>query len=71
MSAITNAIGDVYVKDAKLNGSSTTNNTTSKKEPRKLELTPEGKRISGSFEDNKGHLPWPVEKASIKTRFRP
>jgi septal ring factor EnvC (AmiA/AmiB activator) len=68
MSAITNTIGTMYVADTKLSGSSA-HKTTAKKEVKKLELTPEGKRISGSFEDNKGHLPWPVEKASIKTRF--
>jgi septal ring factor EnvC (AmiA/AmiB activator) len=68
MSAITNTIGNMYVTDTKLSGSAASN-TTAKKEIKKLELTPEGKRISGSFEDNKGHLPWPVEKASIKTRF--
>jgi len=62
MSAVTNAIGDVYVY--KPNESA-----AAKKEVKKLELTPEGKRISGSFEDNKGHLPWPVEKASIKMHF--
>jgi murein hydrolase activator len=64
MSAVTNAIGDVYVKETKSGESA-----TAKKEVKKLELTPEGKRISGSFEDNKGHLPWPVEKASIKMHF--
>ncbi|HUP12603.1 MAG TPA: peptidoglycan DD-metalloendopeptidase family protein, partial [Niastella sp.] len=55
---------DVYVKEAK-----TGDPAAAKKETKKLELTPEGKRISGSFEDNKGHLPWPVEKASIKLHF--
>jgi murein hydrolase activator len=64
MSAVTNAIGDVYVKETK-----TSESATAKKEVKKLELTPEGKRISGSFEDNKGHLPWPVEKASIKMHY--
>lgn len=64
MSAVTNAIGDVYVKEYKSGESA-----AAKKEVRKLELTPEGKRISGNFEDNKGHLPWPVEKASIKMHF--
>jgi septal ring factor EnvC (AmiA/AmiB activator) len=62
MSAVTNAIGDAYVNKP---GES----PAAKKEAKKLELTPEGKRISGSFEDNKGHLPWPVEKASIKMHF--
>ena len=62
MSAVTNAIGDVYVYKP-------TESSATKKEVKKLELTPEGKRISGSFEDNKGHLPWPVEKASIKMHF--
>jgi septal ring factor EnvC (AmiA/AmiB activator) len=64
MSAVTNAIGDVYVKETRSGESA-----TAKKEMKKLELTPEGKRISGSFEDNKGHLPWPVEKASIKLHY--
>jgi murein hydrolase activator len=64
MSAVTNAIGDVYVKEPK-----TSESATAKKEVKKLVLTPEGKRISGSFEDNKGHLPWPVEKASIKLHY--
>jgi len=68
MSTITNAIGTMYVSETKPGGTSA---GSSKKETKKLELTPEGKRISGSFEDNKGHLPWPVEKASIKMRFGP
>ena len=48
-----------------------TNNTTAKKEIKKspLEITPEGIRISGSFGNNKGRLPWPVEKAQIKLHF--
>lgn len=62
ISAVTNAIGDVYTYKP-------TESSAAKKEVKKLELTPEGKRISGSFEDNKGHLPWPVEKASIKMHF--
>jgi septal ring factor EnvC (AmiA/AmiB activator) len=34
-----------------------------------LETTPEGLRIGGSFENNKGRLSWPVEKAFIKLHF--
>jgi murein hydrolase activator len=64
MSAVSNAIGDAYVKEKKTSGT-----PTDKKEVKALVLTPEGKRVSGSFEDNKGHLPWPVEKASIKMHF--
>jgi septal ring factor EnvC (AmiA/AmiB activator) len=48
-----------------------TNSTTTKKDVKKsaLETTPEGIRISGSFENNKGRLPWPIEKAQIKIPF--
>jgi septal ring factor EnvC (AmiA/AmiB activator) len=34
-----------------------------------LEATPEGFRISGSFESNRGKLPWPVEKGNVKIHF--
>lgn len=34
-----------------------------------LEATPEGFRISGSFESNRGRLPWPVEKGQVKIHF--
>jgi septal ring factor EnvC (AmiA/AmiB activator) len=46
-----------------------------KKEPVKkatesvFESTPEGIRISGSFENNRGKLPWPVEKGNVKIHF--
>ncbi|OQP51027.1 hypothetical protein A4H97_04210 [Niastella yeongjuensis] len=45
-----------------------------KKEPVKksesvFEATPEGSRISGSFESNRGRLPWPVEKGNVKIHF--
>jgi septal ring factor EnvC (AmiA/AmiB activator) len=44
-----------------------------KKEPVKkgsvFESTPEGSRISGSFESNRGRLPWPVEKGDVKIHF--
>jgi len=45
----------------------TGNGTSGKKSV--LETTPEGLRLSGSFKDNKGRLPWPVEKASIRFHF--
>lgn len=35
----------------------------------KLELTPEAKQLSASFESNKGKLPWPVVKGIISGEF--
>lgn len=34
-----------------------------------LEATPEGAIVSADFEKNKGRMPWPLEKASIKIHF--
>jgi murein hydrolase activator len=34
-----------------------------------LDATPEGIRISANFFDNKGRLPWPVDKGYIKIHF--
>jgi murein hydrolase activator len=34
-----------------------------------LELTPEQKLIGDSFEENKGRLPWPVERGIITSHF--
>jgi septal ring factor EnvC (AmiA/AmiB activator) len=34
-----------------------------------LEATPEALALSGSFEKNRGKLPWPIEKGNIKIRF--
>jgi septal ring factor EnvC (AmiA/AmiB activator) len=35
----------------------------------KTEVTPEMKLIGANFEENKGRLPWPVEKGIITSRF--
>lgn len=40
-----------------------------KPEPIGLELTPEAKMLSGSFEKNKGKLPWPVAQGIIIGKF--
>lgn len=34
-----------------------------------FEATPEGSRITGSFESNKGRLSWPIEKGNVKIHF--
>jgi septal ring factor EnvC (AmiA/AmiB activator) len=34
-----------------------------------FESTPEGILISGNFEKNRGKMPWPIEKGTIKIRF--
>jgi murein hydrolase activator len=44
-------------------------NTTKDEKKIVFKTTPEGIRISGSFENNKGRLPWPVEKGLIKLHF--
>lgn len=31
--------------------------------------TPDGKRVSGEFENNKGYLPWPVKRGTITGKF--
>jgi murein hydrolase activator len=40
-----------------------------KKSSSVLESTPEAIRLSGSFEQNRGKMPWPVEKASVKLHY--
>jgi septal ring factor EnvC (AmiA/AmiB activator) len=49
------------------------NNNAGRKDAGKsvLDATPEGIRISGGFEANKGRLPWPVDKGMIKIHFGP
>lgn len=36
-----------------------------------LALTPEARLLNGNFKNNKGKLPWPVDKAAIKIHFGP
>jgi murein hydrolase activator len=68
--AIQKAI-QIEFKKATESPSIAASNTTGKKESKKsaLETTPEGIRISGSFENNKGRMPWPVDKAFVKLHF--
>jgi Membrane-bound metallopeptidase len=43
-----------------------------KKEAKKesvFEETPEGLRLSGGFENNRGRMPWPVDKGHVKIHF--
>lgn len=57
----------------------TTKKTTKKKTKAKnnddddneVALTPEAKLLNGSFKNNKGKLPWPVDKALVKIHFGP
>ncbi|AEW03221.1 hypothetical protein A4D02_04220 [Niastella koreensis] len=59
----------------------TTKKTTKKKTKVKVKvkeeedddvvLSPEAKLLNGSFKNNKGKLPWPVDNANIKIRFGP
>ena len=59
--------------------SKTTNKKVAKKKTKvknedsdsELALSPEAKLLSGSFKNNKGKLPWPVEKAFIRIHFGP
>ncbi len=43
--------------------------TTTKRAPSALETTPEGIIVSQKFEENKGRLPWPVEKGVITLHY--
>ncbi len=43
--------------------------TTTKRAPSALESTPEGMIVSQKFEENRGRLPWPVDKGVITLHF--
>lgn len=43
--------------------------TTTKRAPSSLESTPEGMIVSQKFEENKGRLPWPVDKGIITLHY--
>jgi septal ring factor EnvC (AmiA/AmiB activator) len=81
-TAAENARKEREAKENKTTPATTTPATVAKAEPKAepkkepvkktesvLESTPEGSRISGSFESNKGRLPWPVEKGNVKIHF--
>jgi len=43
--------------------------TEEKEDKKSFAKTPEGKAISGAFSNNKGRLPWPVERGVVTRRF--
>lgn len=43
--------------------------TEEKEDKQSFAKTPEGKAISGAFSNNKGRLPWPVERGVVTRRF--
>ena len=45
------------------------NTAAGKKKSSEIELTPEGRILSANFAQNKGRLPWPVERGDIYMRF--
>jgi septal ring factor EnvC (AmiA/AmiB activator) len=45
--------------------------TTAKRAPSSLESTPEGMIVSQKFEENRGRLPWPVDKGIITLHYGP
>ncbi|MDT8346955.1 MAG: peptidoglycan DD-metalloendopeptidase family protein, partial [Flavobacteriaceae bacterium] len=45
------------------------NKNTSNKSSSSFTLTPEGKALAKSFEQNKGKLPWPVERGYLKIGY--
>lgn len=56
-------------KQAKAGGNKTTTTATTPKTGTGFVETPEGKMESTKFENNKGLLPWPVEKGAITSGF--
>lgn len=68
------AIADLIRKEIEAENIKKTKKSTSKKTPRmasELSSAPEIVALSGSFEQAKGHLGWPVSKGAIVRKFGP
>lgn len=54
---------------AKATAADTNKGSSSAGKPKKLDTSPESLKLSGEFAQNKGKLPWPVEKGVITANF--
>jgi murein hydrolase activator len=71
-ASVANSKNDVAKNDAPSSPATPARETVRKTTERPksvLESTPEGKIISDKFEGNKGKLPWPVDRGSIKLHY--